>query len=109
MIIYSGVSGRRGELQGDTQLTLERDREGVDPAAGAVAAPKLGRPQGWEVLERVVVRVGAGHACKLVWVVAHRGLRFAVHIPGCSEKCVPVRACACQASGCSSALHGYED
>ena len=71
LVVDRGMAGRRGELQCDAQLGGERDRERIDPAAGAVAAPQLGRPQGGHVLEGVVVRVGARHAGKLVRVVAH--------------------------------------
>jgi hypothetical protein len=81
LVVDGGVARGRGELQRDAQLADEGYGQGVDPAAGAVAAPQLRGPQGWQILERVVVRCGTGHACKLVGVVAHRRLRFTVHEP----------------------------
>jgi hypothetical protein len=71
LIVDGGMSRGRGELQRDAQLAGEGYGQGVDPAAGAVAAPQLSGPQSRHVLERVIVRGVTGHACKLVGVVAH--------------------------------------
>ena len=85
LVVYSGMTGGSGELQGDAEVVAEGDRHGVDPAAGAVAAPQLGRPQRGHVLQRVVVGVGAGHGGELIRVVAHRRLALTVNEPVCSQ------------------------